>query len=84
VLLEAMACGTPVVATNIWGTPEVVNGHAAGVLMEARSSEAFVRAIERLFADLPQQTETRRYAEGFSWESTTQGQLDLFRSISTI
>ncbi|EKD97224.1 MAG: Glycosyl transferase group 1, partial [uncultured bacterium] len=28
VLLEAMACGTPVIATNIWGTPEVVNNPA--------------------------------------------------------
>ena len=30
VLLESMACGTPVVAANIWGNPEVVRAPAAG------------------------------------------------------
>ncbi|MBF0128018.1 MAG: glycosyltransferase family 4 protein, partial [Magnetococcales bacterium] len=30
VLLEAMACGTPVLATPVWGTPEVVNSPDAG------------------------------------------------------
>ena len=34
VLLESMACGTPVVATRIWGTPEVVVSDDLGLLVE--------------------------------------------------
>jgi teichuronic acid biosynthesis glycosyltransferase TuaC len=30
VLLEAMACGTPAIASNIWGNPEVVATPEAG------------------------------------------------------
>lgn len=81
VLLEAMACGTPVVATNIWGTPEVVDAHAAGLLMDDRSGPALARAWTRLMSDCPSRAATRGHAERFSWGPTTQGQLELFRSL---
>lgn len=81
VLLEAMACGTPVIATNIWGTPEVVSTPDAGVLMPARSGQGLADAWHTLFAQYPSREATRAHAETFSWDATTQGQLDLFRSI---
>lgn len=81
VLLEAMACGTPVIATNIWGTPEVVSTPEAGVLMNERSGAGLADAWVRLFASYPARAATRAYAERFSWESTTQGQLSIFRSL---
>jgi glycosyltransferase involved in cell wall biosynthesis len=81
VLLESMACGTPVVATNVWGTPEVVSAPEAGVLMEERSAQGVVDAVRRLRASYPSHDATRRYAERFSWEETTQGQLNLFREV---
>lgn len=81
VLLEAMACGTPVVATDVWGTAEAVTSAAAGRLMPERSAAAIVAAITALFADPPDRAATRRHAERFSWEATTMGQLNLFRQI---
>jgi glycosyltransferase involved in cell wall biosynthesis len=79
VLLESMACGTPVVATPVDGTPEVVADDAGGQLTADRSAPAIVAAVRRLFADLPARTATRRYAEKFSWDDTSQGQRDIFR-----
>jgi teichuronic acid biosynthesis glycosyltransferase TuaC len=81
VLLEAMACGTPVVATDIWGTPEVVAGPAAGRLVAQRSGSAFAAATAALLAAPPDRAATRAYAEGFSWEATSRAQLELFRSL---
>ena len=81
VLLESMACGTPVIASNVWGTPEVVTAPAAGVLMEARTPEALAAAAQRLFSNYPSRAETRRYAEGYDWDDTTRGQLALFERI---
>jgi glycosyltransferase involved in cell wall biosynthesis len=81
VLLESMACGTPVVASAVWGTPEVVASPDAGVLMPSLDVEGVVRGIERLFENLPQRGATRAYAERFGWEQTTHGQLNLFRDI---
>lgn len=82
VLLESMACGTPVIATNIWGTPEVVSTSAAGVLMAQRNAESLAQAWRQLMATLPTREDTRLHAEKFSWDATTQGQLALFKSFA--
>jgi len=81
VLLESMACGTPVVASNIWGNPEVVREPAAGVIAEHNTPDGIAAAVRHLFAAMPARAATRAYAERFGWEATTQGQLALFRRI---
>jgi len=82
VLVESLACGTPVVATAVGGNPEVIRDPAAGVLMGARTPEALVASLERLFADYPDRETTRTYARRFSWSATTEGQLRLFGEIA--
>ena len=81
VLLEAMACGTPVVASRVYGTPEVVAAPEAGVLMAERSYQGVADAVNALRANYPDRGATRRYAERFSWDDTTEGQLRLFDNI---
>jgi glycosyltransferase involved in cell wall biosynthesis len=81
VLLEAMACGSPVVASNVWGAPELVCDRAAGVLMPALSAEGVVSGVNALFAALPSREATRRFAERYSWDATTAGQIQLFNEI---
>lgn len=78
VLLESMACGTPVVASDVWGTPEVVAAPAAGVLMPSLDAAGVVAAVRKLQSHLPERAATRAYAEGFAWDDTTQGQLAIF------
>lgn len=81
VLLESMACGTPVIATRVGGTPEVVATPEAGVMMAERTPEALAHAARILFSNYPDRGATRRYAEGFSWDATTEGHLQLFNRI---
>ena len=81
VLLESMACGTPVIATCVGGTPEVVAAPEAGVLMADRTPEALAAAAQYLFAHYPDRAATRRYAERFDWGDTTRGQIELFERI---
>ncbi len=78
VLLEAMACGTPVVATNVNGTPEVIQDSALGQLVEERSAPALAQAITALRLRTPDRNAVRTYAEQFSWEATARANKALF------
>jgi glycosyltransferase involved in cell wall biosynthesis len=50
VFIEAMACGNPVIATNIGGIPEVVTSKC-GILVKPRNSEEIAKSIKMLIDD---------------------------------
>jgi len=50
-LLEAMACGTPVVASNIPGIDEVIENNVNGILVPPKSSRALAEAVLTLLRD---------------------------------
>ncbi len=79
VLLEAMACGTPVVASPIPGNGEVVRSAAAGLIAEANTPDGLAAAIGRLLADGPDRAAVRAYAGEFGWEAVSAGQMRAFR-----
>lgn len=81
VLLESMACGTPVVATNVNGSPEVVQKPEAGRIVDERQGPALAATIRDILADRPAAAMVRAYAEGFSWDATSRGQMELFSTI---
>jgi glycosyltransferase involved in cell wall biosynthesis len=80
-VLEAMACGTPVVAANNSSLPEAVG--EAGLLVEAADTEALAVALGRLLADgvlrarlIPAgQSQARR----FTWEGAAAQLLAIYR-----
>lgn len=73
VILEALACGMPVVATNVGGVSEVIQSHTQGVLVKDRSAEAIAQGIRKL--NLPiepgHRSSLRRSVSEFDWEETT-------------
>jgi glycosyltransferase involved in cell wall biosynthesis len=81
VLLEAMACGARVVATNVSDVPDVITQPAAGVWIRERTVTELVRALREVLAKPLPREQTRAHALAYTWNATTQGQIDLFRSI---
>ncbi|MEM9495621.1 MAG: glycosyltransferase family 4 protein [Pseudomonadota bacterium] len=80
VLLEAMACGAPVVASNVWGAGEIVKTQEAGRLVPYGDVAALAGALAATLENPPDRRATRAYAEGFSWEETADGMHEIFRS----
>ena len=81
VVLEAMACGTPVVATDLPSVKRIASQGPGCVVFRERTSNGVRQALERLFEGYPNRESTRRQAAAFDWSATSKGQWDLFTDI---
>ena len=83
VILEAMACGRPVVATRSGAVPELVDDHV-GVLAEPESADSLSEAITALYQRdlhvLGANARTRVLRQ-FTWQMTFQGQMAVYRAL---
>jgi len=83
--LEAMSCGTPVVASNCSSIPEVVGD--AGLLFNPKATEELADILLFLL-DNPTERDrliSKGYqrAQAFSWDKTAAMTLDVYRSVSS-
>ena len=81
--LEAMACGTPVITSNISSMPEVVGD--AAILVPPNDEDALYESIIHLLADSDYRKELRtkglKRATQFTWKHTAQKTLALYQEV---
>lgn len=68
VFLEAMACGLPVVTTNVGGNAEVVCHAELGVIVPLGDADALLRALRQALRDPWDRNAIRRYAAANTWD----------------
>jgi glycosyltransferase involved in cell wall biosynthesis len=81
--LEAMACGTPVIASNLASMPEVCGD--AAIYVDPYNSDAMAQKIQEVLSNeaLRQKLIEKGllHAKQFTWEKAAQGHLKLFESV---
>lgn len=86
VLLEAMACGCPVLATRVGGIPEVIQDGINGQLVPPKEPHQLAAAIEMLLADRSRlegfgMRARQTIEQRFSWERISRTFADLYSSM---
>ena len=72
VILEALACEVPVVASNVWGIPEIFgNDTNIGLLVE-RTPELMAQGLKKALNKKWDKTYIRKFAEARTWDKTAQ------------
>jgi len=83
-VLEAMACGTPVIVSDRGALPEVAGG--AGILVNPGKPEALADAMQRVTRDPELRSRLAKaglaQAARFSWDRSTAGLLTLLRDVA--
>ncbi len=83
ILAEAMAAGTPIVASDIVGYRSVVTDGKEGLLVPPEDEHGIAEAIIRLLRDAPLRERMsqhgRQTAEQYSWPRIAQRTLDLYQ-----
>jgi len=73
--VEALACGTPVVTSDVGGVRELIDRPEAGRIV-AREAGAVAAAIAELLEDPPPQQDVRAVTERFTWEANADALFD--------
>lgn len=78
--VEALACGTPIVASDVGGIRELMRSPAAGHIVE-RKSEAIAAAVGDLLANPPLRAEVAANVSAFSWNENARQLAEFFRRV---
>lgn len=81
VLLESLACGTPVVATRVWGTPEVISSAELGVLVD-QTTDSIAAGLEAALSRKWDRDQLVAHARGRSWKVVGQEVEEYFKSVT--
>lgn len=81
--VEALACGTPVVASDVGGVRELVKSPAAGRIVD-RHPAAIASAITGILADPPSSEAVAANVSAFSWDENAQTLASFFRRIIAV
>ncbi|MBA6265138.1 glycosyltransferase [Colwellia sp. Bg11-12] len=77
VVLEAMACGTTILATKVGGIPEIVDESICGTLITPKCEDAVANGLTHILAQEWSEDKIKQHSQKFTWETNKQQLLGL-------
>jgi glycosyltransferase involved in cell wall biosynthesis len=86
VAVEALACGVPLVASNVGGLKEIIEHEANGLLVQPGNPQQLAQAIQRVLMDAAlcqkfREQDPRTIETRFNLESARDRLVDLYRRL---
>ena len=82
VILQALACGVPVVSTNVGDVQRVVKSHETGFLVDDFSAESFAECLKKtLLCTNTLKENAIKVAKKNSWESVASKNIDIYNKV---
>jgi glycosyltransferase involved in cell wall biosynthesis len=84
VILEALACGTPVIATKVGGIPDLIKPGVNGLLLESGDARAIAEAVSTLMSSVPAREEVCDTVAQLSSKRVAHDLVRLFESVAAM
>ena len=86
-ILEASACGKPVVVSNAGGLPEVVDDRKTGIIVESKNYTALAEALAELISNPKLRLEMGKNGRDkvineYEWNSSVQQMISVYKSLT--
>jgi len=82
-IIEAQACGVPVVGSNVGGIPEAIGGSSYGRVVDLGEDfeERFAESVVDILYNKPKALKLVERARNFSWEKIVEKEVEIYKSI---
>lgn len=86
VFLEALACGTPIIASEVGGIKDIIKANQNGLLIKPADWKELAQKIIELLADKGKSTKLsqtgQKFVQQFSWENNLKKHLQIYQKIN--
>ena len=79
VIHEALACGVPIISTDVGGIPDIVNSEQYGILCPPNNPHLFAEALTRGVSQLWNREKISNYGQNFSWDRVAESMVHVYK-----
>ena len=81
VIIEALACGMPVVSTEVGGIPEAIANESLGILVKPGNKDELALALTKALKKEWDYHAIAEYGKRFSWDTIAEEYIKLYKSL---